>query len=169
MFELHLDRLPAGRSTLPLNGKLPMEAVSDGESAASDCTVRGELAVDAMDQKVLVHGELQAGRSMDCHRCGRPTQEQYSAEVEILILRTPSRGGAGDFEEDDNWVIHQQGGVVDLTRALHEAVVLDEPLHVVCERADCKEEAVGESAAEDEIDPRWEKLKRLKDGGEADD
>ena len=75
------------------------------------------------------------------------------------------------IEEGDNWVIHQQQGVVDLTEALLEAVVLDVPQHVVHPEHD---ELVSLSVGDDqeaepsddeaeEIDPRWDALRKLRD------
>ena len=170
MFQLNLDRLPGGTSSLPIDGTLSIETEGPGGAAVTaDCAIRGELAVEAMDQKILVHGELAAERSMECHRCSEPTAQSYSADVDILILRTPARGGDDGFEKDDNWVIHQQRGVVDLTAALHEAMVLDEPIHVICDRAECSAGGFESGLEDGDIDPRWEKLKRLKDGGDVDD
>jgi uncharacterized metal-binding protein YceD (DUF177 family) len=164
--ELYLDRLAPGRSELAVDTSIPLE----GQAAR----LSGRLSVDNMDQRILVHGSLQVRRTMDCHRCGRPTEQSYAASLEVLILRSPGRGGRQHQPdapgEEDNWVIHATRGVVDLTQAVREAVFLDEPILIRC-GDDCPFEAkepANAAAADSEpqsttdIDPRWEKLRRLR-------
>jgi uncharacterized metal-binding protein YceD (DUF177 family) len=163
--QLYLDRLAPGRSELEVDEWLSL----DGPDRA---LVQGRLAVDNMDQRILVRGELQVRRTMDCHRCGRPSQQDYPAQLELIVLRRPGRAGWLDRptadEEPDNWVIHASKGVVDLADALREAVVLDEPILIRC-GPDCPFGRERESsspdrpAASEPSDPRWEKLRRLRD------
>ena len=181
--ELNLDRLEPGRSALEFDTVLHREdQVFQGhEVPGFDVTVRGELAVENMDQKILVHGSFSAKREMLCNRTGEPFDLEYPVEVEVIVLRTPGRGtdaGLGqEVGEDDNWVIHQPGGVVDLSEALLEAVVLDEPQHVVHpDHQDRVKVTVSEEGAEvrtgeddEEIDPRWEALRALRDKDNEDD
>jgi len=179
--ELNLDRLEPGSSALEFDTVLVREdQVLQGHAVPGfSVAVSGELAVDNLDQKILVYGTFSATREMLCDRSGEPFDLEYPVELEILVLRTPGRGSDADLGqevgEDDNWVIHQPGGVVDLTDALLEAVVLEEPQHVV--HPDHKH--LGPlSAGEDgsttpdedaeEIDPRWAALKQLRDD-ESDD
>ena len=170
--ELYLDRLAPGRSELAIDESVELEA-------QGPVLVRGKLAVDNMDQRLLVHGQLEVRRTMDCHRCGRPTEQNYAASLEVLILRSPGRGGRrGEREttgEQDNWVIHATRGVVDLRQAVREAVYLDEPILIRCgddcpfeakERVEAATAADADPQPTSHIDPRWEKLRRLR---EADD
>ena len=159
--ELHLDRLPPGRSALPLDHRLVREdqVLQDYRVEGFEAHASGELDVDTMDQKILVHGEFTARRNMLCDRCGEPVGLDYPVQVEIVIYRTPQRGD--DPIEDD-----------DLNEALLEAVVLDEPQRVV--HSDHEEIPVGtgieEDSDEDEIiDPRWEALRRLREGDGSDE
>ena len=129
--ELNLDRLEPGRSVLEFDAVLVRgDQVFQGhEVPGFRAIVRGELNVDTMDQKILVHGTFSATREMLCDRTGEPFDMEYPVHVEVTVLRTPGRGTDADLGqevgEDDNWVVHQQGGVVDLSEALLEAVVLD--------------------------------------------
>jgi uncharacterized metal-binding protein YceD (DUF177 family) len=174
--ELNLDRLEPGRSALEFDTVLVREdQVLQGHDVSGfRAAVRGELAVENMDQKILVHGSFSATREMLCDRSGEPFELEYPVEVDILVLRTPGRGSDAElgqeYGEDDNWVIHQPGGNVDLTEALLEAVVLDEPQHVVHpDHGDlvafsaAQEEDAETSSDSEEIDPRWAALKKLRD------
>jgi uncharacterized metal-binding protein YceD (DUF177 family) len=164
--ELYLDRLAPGRSELVVDASIQL-------AAADTAQLSGRLTVDNMDQRILVHGRLEVHRTMECHRCGRPTEQSYPASLEVLVLRSPGRGGRlhePQAGEEDNWVIHATRGVVDLAQAVREAVFLDEPILIRC-GDDCPFEAtpsVTAAAADSEpttttdIDPRWEKLRRLR-------
>ena len=175
MVELHLDRLPPGRSSLELDHVLVRadQELQGHRVEGFTAKVRGTLDVDAMDHKVLVHGEFEAERDMICDRSGEEFPLAYPVEIEVLVMRQPGRG-RDEYNEDDNWVIHQPGGLVDLTEALLEAVVLDQPQHVVSpawqkaealrlSEADAEAEESSEDADTEAIDPRWEALRKLRE------
>jgi uncharacterized metal-binding protein YceD (DUF177 family) len=181
--ELNLDRLEPGRSVLEFDAVLVRgDQVFQGhEVPGFRAIVRGELNVDTMDQKILVHGTFSATREMLCDRTGEPFDMEYPVHVEVTVLRTPGRGTDADLGqevgEDDNWVVHQQGGVVDLSEALLEAVVLDEPQHVVHpDHQDRVTVTVPDQGTEvradedtEEVDPRWDALRALRDDDNEDD
>jgi len=161
---LHLERLEPGRTPLELDNRLVREdQVLHGHAVPGfEVAVRGELMVENLDQKVLVHGEFFARREMVCHRSGERFELEYPVQAEIVVYRTPQRGGDAEFDEDDNWVIHQPSGFVDLTEAVLEAVVLDEPQRVV--HPDHESAVEDDQNDEDEeIDPRWEALRQLRE------
>ena len=171
MVELYLDRLVAGRSELELDDVLVREDLSlHGHPVAGfRARVEGTLDVDCMDQKVLVHGEFTVWREMICDRSGEAFEMAYPAKAEVMILRSPGRGHETEVSDEDAWVIQQSGGVVLLDDALLEAVVLDEPQRVVSKDHE-SDESFGDAADENEIDPRWEALRQLRDAeGEARD
>jgi uncharacterized metal-binding protein YceD (DUF177 family) len=172
MVELNLDRLKPGRSALPLDHEVvrPDRRVQGHLIPGVQARVLGELVVDAMDQKVLVHGSFRAERQMICDRSGAAFRMQYPVEIEVLILRSPGRGPEA-LDQDDAWVIHQQGGLVDLDDALMEAVILDEPQHVVSpeyrDRDTPSEWILGESEEDEPTDPRWDALRKLRGDSES--
>ncbi len=180
--EFNLDRLEPGRSTLEFDTVLVREnqILQGHEVPGFSAAVKGCLEVDSMDHKVLIHGEFSATREALCNHTGEPFDLEYPVEVEILVLRSPGRGSdewlGQEVGEDDNWVIHQPGGRVDLTEALLEAVALDEPQHVVhpdhAEIASTSLSGAGASKRSDdeaeEIDPRWAALRELRDDDETD-
>ncbi len=169
MVHLHLDRLPPGRSELAIDDVLVREdQVLVGRRVEGfEAHVSGCLTVDNLDQKVLVYGEFRARREMLCDRSGEPFELEYPVAIEVLVHRQPGRGGDEEVGEDDSWIIHQPGGVVDLTEAFLEAVVLDEPQHVVHpDHRDDPLPALGPKD-EEEIDPRWEALRKLRTGADS--
>lgn len=182
---LNLDRLEAGRSVLEFDTVLARadQLLQGARVPGFQARVRGGLDVDAMDQKILVHGSFLATREVECDRSGEPFDLEYPVEIEVTILRRPGRGSDVDLGqelgEDDNWVIHQTSGAVDLTEAMLEAVVLDRPQHVVhpdyVEPGPVSAGGNGPEGAADDpddegLDPRWAALRKLRDqAGPGDD
>jgi len=167
--ELNLDRLERGRSVLSFDTELVREAPESSELGVRVAVV-GELAVDDMDQRILVHGAFQARQSTVCDRCNRNFELVTPAELELMILRNPSRGGEVE-DTEDAWIIQQQRGIISLDLALLEAVNLAEPQKLLC-REDCKGLCPtcgvdwNETSCEcthDEVDSRWAALEKLKD------
>jgi uncharacterized protein len=173
----NLDRLEPGRSTLEFDTVLVRgdQDLQGYHVPGFSAAVRGCLAVESMDHKVLIRGEFLATREFLCDRSGEPFDVEYPVQVEIVVLRSPGRGRddrlGQEVGEDDNWVIHQPGGPVDLTEALLEAVSLDEPQHVVHpDHVDPVSTSFSEAGAQvrsadeaEQIDPRWAALKELRD------
>lgn len=167
--ELNLDRLERGRSVLSFDTELACESPEGAEMGAKVAVV-GELAVDDMDQRILVHGSFQSRQKTVCDRCNREFELEIPAELEVMILRNPSRGDEVE-DAEDAWIIHQQRGVVPLDEALLEAVNLAEPQKLLC-REDCKGLCPScgvdwnETSCEcthDEVDSRWAALEKLKE------
>lgn len=168
MVELNLERLEPGRSTLELDDELVRDD-PDYEDGKLRAVVQGELTVDAMDQRIVVHGAFSSTHRVECDRCAKSFTLETEPEVEVMILRNPTRGDVPE-DQEDAWVIHQQGGVVDLDESLLEAIVLEEPQKNLC-REDCKglcprcgidrNEKECDCVTE-ELDSRWAALEKLK-------
>ena len=177
--QLSLERLQAGKTELEFDAVLRVltrsPGVGPGQGEESEAAVSGTLVVDNMDQKVVISGSFNVTRTMFCHRCAEAVEAAYVARVEITVLCGGVRGRTRDFdgsEDDDGWTIRQQRGTVELDDAIREAVVLDEPIHVVCAEptGECDRRrndlTRANSSGEDDIDPRWAALKNLRERDE---
>ncbi len=168
MIELNLERLELGRSILDLDTELVRDD-PDYEDGKLRAWIQGELVVDAMDQRIVVHGTFAAKHKVECDRCAKYFELESEPAVEVMILRNPTRGDEPE-DREDAWVIHQRGGVVDLGDSLLEAIVLGAPQKVVC-REDCqglcprcgidRNESECDCTTE-ELDSRWAALEQLK-------
>ncbi len=168
--ELILERLARGRSRLPLDAELQREDPSE-EGETIEVRLSGELTVDDMDQRILVHGSFEARQMVHCDRCAREFELVTTPEIEVMILKNPTRGEDPQDEGGDAWVIHQRSGVVSLDEPLLEAVILADPQKILC-RDDCKGLCprcgcdLNVSSCDcviEELDPRWSALKELKE------
>ncbi|MDO9172905.1 MAG: DUF177 domain-containing protein [bacterium] len=129
--KLNLDTLPFGRSALEVEETFHVE---DEEGGGDGLSVRGELAVDNVDSRVLVAGVLAVSCPAVCDRCLEAFTMAYEAGVDIQIIR--AKPGAPDEESPDTWILYQARGEVDLDEPLREAALLDLPIKRVC-REDC--------------------------------
>jgi uncharacterized protein len=156
---LDLDRTPAGRSRLVVAGELALDV---GAGGPQKVTVAGDLEVDNLERRFLVHGQLRATGAAECGRCLAEFTLHYDVPVEIVVLRDEN----DDEGEGDNLVLHQRAGEVDLSEALRESAVLAVPQAKICDPgcrglcadcgADLNEGPCGCAAAD--VDPRWEGL-----------
>ena len=156
---LDLDRTPAGKSELAIDGELTLDLAETGPGAVR---LQGDLRVDNLESRLVVRGDLRATGTAECDRCLAEFALGFDVPVELVVLRD-----AGEETEDgDTPVVHQRDGVLDLTETLREATVLAAPQVKVC-REGCrglcphcgKDLNEGDCDCEDDdIDPRWEGL-----------
>ncbi|MEZ4388321.1 MAG: DUF177 domain-containing protein [Candidatus Krumholzibacteriia bacterium] len=156
---LDLDRIPAGRSDLPVDERCRLDLDADDVDVVA---VSGRLVVDNLESRCVVRGDLAAVAPSACDRCLRSFELRFPVPVELVVLRD----GKQETDDADTLVIHQRRGEVDLTEALHEAVLLAVPQSRIC-RDDCRGLCArcgadlneGECGCEDDdFDPRWEGL-----------
>jgi len=157
--KLDLDRTPAGRSDLTVAGELTLALKECGPQRVQ---VIGDLEVDNLGRRFLVRGEMSARGDAECGRCLVAFSLQYDVPVEIVVLRDEN----DDEGKDDNLVLQQRAGVVDLSNALREAAILAVPQTKVCDPecrglcVDCganlNEGSCGCTATA--VDPRWDGL-----------
>lgn len=168
MVDLNLEELELGRSFLEFDTEL-VRADPDDETRQIRAKIRGELQVEDMDQRIVVHGKFAAQHTVHCDRCAKGFALETEPDLEVMILRNPTRGDDPE-DADDAWVIQQQSGVVDLDESLMEAVLLEAPQKALC-REDCRGlcPACGIDRNEhececsfEELDPRWAALGKLK-------
>jgi uncharacterized protein len=157
--KLDLDRTPTGRSELAVDSALMLGLERGGPDTVR---VAGNLEVQNLEQRFLVRGTLRASGAAECGRCLREFSLAYEVPVDIVVLRDT----ASDEGEDDNLVIHQRAGEVDLTDALRESAILAAPQVKVCDpgcrglcpRCGADLNAGDCGCSQRENDPRWDDL-----------
>ncbi|WP_119072588.1 YceD family protein [Aggregatilinea lenta] len=124
--------------------------------------VRGPLRFSRNSRGILIQGDLEASVAAECSRCLTPTSVPVSVSLEELFAYPPDP--EMDYSVDDT-------GILDLAPLLREETILATPMVIVCHddcaglcpicgqnfnegTCDCEQE---------EIDPRLEALRALKD------
>ena len=161
---------------LAREGSLPVEAciAADGElwqetdlAWASDVRVR-LWASFAGTGEVIVRGRVQAELAQECARCLQPVSTSFGTEVTLVFM--PGRED-GDSDDGGTYVFDPERAELDLSGAVREEVIFAVDQYVVCD-SECPGLCskcganLNDGACDcrnDELDPRWEALRSLKD------
>ncbi|HLS72204.1 MAG TPA: DUF177 domain-containing protein [Actinomycetaceae bacterium] len=132
-----------------------------------------DLRLEAVQEGVLVSGDVTVQTRAECVRCLREVEETRTVELSELYFYPGARQEAideGDEEAED--MVELEGELLDLEPVLRDAVVTALPLHPLCE-PDCQGlcpgcgERMADLPADHEhvqIDPRWAALAGLASG-----
>lgn len=117
--------------------------------------------------EVVVRGAVKGVLAQVCRRCLDPLETPFDEEVTVVFV---SSEVAHLSEAGDEYVFGSAGADLDLSGAVREEVILAINQYVVCDPecqglcprcgADLNEGPCG--CAEQEVDPRWEALRALK-------
>jgi len=160
---IRLAALPLGKSRLA--GSLEFSILdAAGESEACRAWVACDL--DHLGSRIHVRGSVEGEAESHCHRCLEPYRRPITAMFELTLQRSaPESESDGDVEFVPDNVVEY-----DLGPRVQEAVLLEEPLQLVC-APDCgglcpqcganlNREACGCAVP---VDPRWAPLATLRD------
>jgi len=115
-------------------------ALQEGDVVLAVCDAAGEeeeqrlhvrCKVESTGARVRVDGEIAGSAHSHCHRC----LAAFERPVEVRFALLVQRGGKRDAE--DVLVIDENADAVDLTPVVREAVILEEPIRLLC-REDCR-------------------------------
>ena len=112
-----------------------------------------------------LRGELAAEAEFECDRCLKGVFQDMSDALELRILNyTPEMtSDETELEEEDMGVYIVEGDELDVDDILRQETLLLFPMKVECPGG-CKEDSLEKVQNDDEkVDPRWEKLNKLKD------
>lgn len=111
------------------------------------------------------HGRLKTRVGLACSRCLEPLEWPVDRDFDFVVA-PESEGGASSGDED---ILYFGSGLVDIKPLMEELIIADMPLTPLC-----SEECLGLcpvcgsnknttkcSCRQDDIDPRWEKLKNI--------
>ncbi|MBO8159443.1 DUF177 domain-containing protein [Thermosyntropha sp.] len=122
------------------------------------------LEVENTGEMFLAKGKLKAKVILECSRCLK--ESEFPVDID-LYFNIVEKGLQGEFTEEN--VVFFTGDEVDITTYLEEEVMLSLPLQPLC-KEDCRglcpfcgaDLNTGACRCQEQnIDPRWEKLKQL--------
>ena len=167
MLRLDLGRL-ARDGSVKVEVRVPADSALWDESGAeweSPVDVR-LTASHAGTGEVVVRGVIEGTLRQECRRCVEPVNGTLEHDVTLVFV------SAGDQAAEDDPGVHvYDGAELDLSDAVREEVILAIDPYVVCDpdcRGLCPRCGVNRNTgtcecADDEIDPRWEALRALKE------
>lgn len=142
--------------------------------------VQADVTVKKCEHSFLITFRLEGTIKVLCDRCLEEMDQPISCEESLTV-----KFGEDKSEEDDQLVVvSEEDGELDLSWYMYEFVALHIPIRHVHPEGECDEETAqalrahltfkrdeeeqteeeqGDTPTGEEIDPRWEALKKLKD------
>ncbi len=157
--KLDMETQDFGQSDLEIAGTIQL---SLAEGMPASVAVAGTVTVDNMGSRFLLSGIIQCTGETECSRCLCNFDMVWPVPVDITVLRDTHK----ELEEGETLVIQQRQGVIDLSDAINECVVLALPQSTIC-MDDCKglcsqcgvdKNKVTCDCIDNDFDPRWEGL-----------
>lgn len=125
------------------------------------------LTLEAVVEGILVRGTVDVDLELPCSRCLEPQRVEHTAAVAELFL-DPRRVEAQD--DEDSYRIDDDLAHLDLTAMLHDTVIMEIPVQLLCQEAcaglcpvcgaNLNETDCGHRP-EQAPDPRWARLADL--------
>ena len=141
------------------------------ESLIENGKVKIKVVLEKRSAFLTLHFKIKGWLELTCDRCLEPYQQKIKNKAEIFV-----KFGEKEFEEGDNvlWILPEEHHL-NLAQLIYEYVSLSVPLrHVHPKNNDgkraCNPEMINqlnnythvENEEEENIDPRWEALKKLR-------
>lgn len=124
--------------------------------------------VEKSQGNIYVKAHVATLANFTCHRCLKDFQREVAAEVDLYYTPEGSPADLLEADTDMRWLAPGTPEI-DLTKDLYDILMLTLPIKVLCDEncrglcprcgADLNEGPCGCSV--EEIDPRWELLKKL--------
>ena len=140
-------------------------AVADGAEVRKGKVI-AELSIRKTENYFELSSHLSGVVIIPCTRCLDEMEQRIDTENVLTI-----KFGEEYSEEDDLVIVPEDEGILDITWFLYEYIALAIPIQHVHETGKCnvammkvlqEHSATRSSDGDEEIDPRWEKLKDLK-------
>jgi len=132
-----------------------------------------EVEVNLVKSSTTLHVNMRVRTRirMPCSRCLEPVERDLDLESEIIFKEVPRNVPKElNLTEDDLKVIEYEGGQIDMTDRIREAIILEVPIKPLCSES-CKGLCPicgrnlnhGDCGCEVKVvDPRWKALEDLK-------
>jgi uncharacterized protein len=143
------------------------DAVWDGSGLTFAGPVAVRLDVQRVGADVVARGRARGIAALACRRCTEPVQHEIDEELTIVFRSgtTPP-----EAEAEEMYALPERARELDLAPALREQMLLTVPEYVICAetcRGFCPRCGTNLNQAscaciEEETDPRWAALRRLR-------
>ena len=156
------------------NGKLQASFAKDESDAGvfEELRIKGELHADLSvfpedSNKWILSGTLFGVQVLECSRSLELFDHPFETPISFWVELVPGLAKQELDDSDDGTFGIRIPAVqdhVDVTECIRQLVILQEPLHPVKDDPDkAFVWEIGEKSSKTKEDPRWEKLKALKD------
>jgi uncharacterized protein len=122
-----------------------------------------EAEIDRTGQMLYVHLRFKGTFTLECSRCIEKFAYPVSGALLLVIKEQPGKYGPSQDDESVDFYYDSRHIDVDLSPALYEEIMTTLPLKPLCSEG-CKgiDLLNAGMTKKEEIDPRWEALKKIK-------
>lgn len=150
----------------------PDEIDLEGEAVKLKDVIKVEGKLKKGIAQTEVHGKIYGEIEVECNRCLQPAEMylEFPFDAVFVTAENYTQEKEAELKADDLEVSVFEGDKIDLTELVREQILLNLPSHVLC-REDCQGlcqkcganlNLIDCNCEEEEIDPRWSALKKLK-------
>ncbi len=150
----------------------PEEIDLEGEAIKLKNAVKVEGKLKKGIAQTDVQGNISANIELECSRCLRPAEMSlyFPFDAVFVTAENYTQEKEAELRADDLEVSVFEGDRIDLTELAREQILLNVPTQVFC-REDCEGlcqkcganlNLINCNCKEEETDPRWSALKKLK-------
>jgi len=112
--------------------------LADVDDCRPDGPVRGEVALERVNDLVTLRGKLKARVVLACHRC----LDEYTVPIEMafsqVLVADESKTGGRDPQKEEEQEVSQFDGIhIPLGEIFREQILLQLPMQALC-REDCR-------------------------------
>lgn len=132
-----------------------------GNEELIDSTFEIELELDKKVTFMELHFSFQGEFNTECDRCMQEVSIPIKGKGDLIAKED------GNMDDEDIIMVKPNDTEIDLSRVFYEAIVIALPLKRAHDEEDCDPDVLENldnysRKDSDEIDPRWEALKKLK-------
>ena len=167
-FKIDLKALTEDVTSLdwPIDNRF-FEQLDGAQLQAGSLHVSGSIRKAVGFYELLLHTEGTV--SVACDRCLEPMDQPIVADLRLAV-----KLGSANTEDDDVVTIDETEPVIDLSWYIYESIALAVPIQHVHQPGDCNDAMMrvlnehsaarsSDADAQQDIDPRWSALLKLKD------
>lgn len=133
------------------------------QALLEEAVLNVELVLDKMETMLILNLQAKGHTTVPCDRCGDLFDMPLNCSERVIV-----KFGDEEFEQTDEIiVIRPEDYEIDVSQRIYEMIVLNLPNKRVHKNPDdCNQEVLEKldeiNSSEEDIDPRWEILKKLK-------
>jgi uncharacterized protein len=116
------------------------ETLGSEANYSSDTAGRLSAHLSRSDDTVTVDGQVELQLTANCSRCLTAMAVPVRTHIQVSLVPRdglPAAAANGELSEDDVGLSTYEGRTVDLGRIVHDEVLLDLPMQVLCSE-DCR-------------------------------
>jgi uncharacterized protein len=132
--------------------------------------IRCKVEIDRSGPTLYVHVWFEGAFELECSRCLKQFSLPITGETRIIIQEAAGKHGKAEENESVDFYFDTRHSEIDISPAIFDEIMTALPLKPLCEDQ-CKGIQINDpdihvdsnqSKKNEEVDPRWEALKKLK-------